>query len=221
MTDQQLQPIDVLPAKHFFHEAAHALALYSLGVTPVSMSVTTADDRRMTHGSVMPPETENLLLWEHAFFKMSGPAAHIYLGNSDFETDRNMFVSDFTSILRNFPSLATNRDQAAQTLMVCKRFLEEDCRNWVERQHSSISGLALALESSLAGENRYELKGQALQNALDLHVDISTIQASKYRTQLEKSFLALSGSMPRFNPLTAPDWVKFYWANAKSSIPMP
>jgi hypothetical protein len=49
MTDQQLQPINVLPAKHFFHEAAHALALYSLGVTPVSMSVTMADDPRMTH----------------------------------------------------------------------------------------------------------------------------------------------------------------------------
>jgi hypothetical protein len=221
MTDQQLQPIDLLPAKHFFHEAAHALALYSLGTTPVSMSVTMADDPRMTHGSVMPPKTENLFLWEHAFFKMSGPAAHIYLGNSNFETDRNMFLSDFTSILRNFPSLATNRDQAAQTLMVCRRFLEEDCRNWVEQQHSSIAGLAVALNSSQAGENCYELKGQALQDALASSGDISTIQATEHRTQIEKSFLALRGSMPPFDPLTAPDWVKFYWANAKSSIPTP
>jgi len=169
----------------------------------------------------MPPETESFSLWEYAFYKMSGPAAHIYLGNSDFKTDRNMFVSDFTSILRNFPLLATNRDQAAQTLIVCRRFLEEDCRNWVEQQYCSISGLASALKFSLAGENRYELKGQTLQDALDSSEDIRTIQAKKHRTQIEKSFLALWRPIPAFNPVRAPDWVKFYWANAKSSIPRP
>lgn len=113
---------------------------------------------------------------EYAFVKMSGPAAHIYLNNLEFEAERNIFLSDFASIVEKFPVLATTRDQAAQTLEVCRRFLEKDCRRWVEQQQSDIVRLAAVLKSTQVMGDRYELKGQALQDAITSSANVSTNQ---------------------------------------------
>jgi hypothetical protein len=217
MTESLTEPIAALPRKYFLHEAAHAIALYSLGAIPVSMSVTVDADPRLTHGSVMPPAKFSLSLPEYVFVKMSGPASHIYLGTADFEMDRNNFQSDFASVLRSFPSLATTRDQAGQTLTVCKQFLETDCRSWVEANHSLIDGLAVKLKSAPNG-SRYELEGLALRNAIASCANEKISEAVEHRDRINKSFLQRWNSAPPFDAANAPDWIKLYVANAVELI---
>ena len=48
--------------KHFLHEAGHAIALYSLAVPPLCVSVEILEDPRATHGTVTPSPNAEISL---------------------------------------------------------------------------------------------------------------------------------------------------------------
>ena len=117
-------------------------------------------------GVVTPPKERELSFPGFVFFKMCGPASHLFLGGCQFETEMNIFRTDFTSILKQFPLLRSSDEQIGRTLVACRMFLEKYCRELVEIQKEPIFRLGAALQAAAVGPRRYELKEAGLQAAL-------------------------------------------------------
>jgi hypothetical protein len=217
MVDTHTTSSEAAIPKHFLHEAAHALALYSFGIMPARLTLEVGDDPRDTNGGVLPHPKADLSIAEYVFFKMCGPAAHIYLGDTDFESDRNIFTNDFASVLRYFPSLMAGKESICTTLLACKRFMDDHCRAWVEQHRLNISALAEALQSSPIREGRYLLEGEALKYALDSCGFEDTADIAEHKAQVDQTFQAVWNSMRAFDTRNAPDWVKYYGAYAVSA----
>lgn len=152
--------------KHFLHEAGHAIAFDSLGVPPLCVSVEILEDPGSTHGTVKPSPNAVMSPPEFAFVKMCGPASHLFLAGYQFDTEVNMFRSDFTSVLKQFPLLRSSDAQIGQTLVACRTFMENYCRRWTEEHREPILKLGDALQSANVRQRYYELKESALSAAL-------------------------------------------------------
>lgn len=174
--------------KYFLHEAGHAIALHSLAVPPSLMVLEILEDPSETHGIVMPSTAAEMSLAELAFFKMCGPAAHLFLGGHRFDTEFNIFRSDFTSVLKQFSQLRSSDAQIGQTLAACRKFMETYCRKWTEEHKEPISTLGAALQAANVSQQRYELKESALSTALEAAGRTIQTNAVELRLAIQSAF---------------------------------
>jgi hypothetical protein len=193
--------------KYFLHEAGHALALQSLGILPICMSIEIPESPSLTHGVVTPPKEQELSLPEFVFFKMCGPASHLFLGGCQFETEVNIFRTDFSSVLKQFPQLRSSDEDIGRTLMACRIFLEKYCREWVEIHKEPISRLGAALQAAVVGPRRHELKEAGLQAALVAAGVRTQASLTALQTEIHSAFAAAWESAKIFVP--AP-WIVHY-----------
>jgi hypothetical protein len=85
MNSDEIAKDEDVHRKHFLHEAGHAIALHSLAIPPLCMSLEISEDPRATHGTVKPPPNVAISLPEFIFFKMCGPASHLFLAGGRAE----------------------------------------------------------------------------------------------------------------------------------------
>lgn len=193
--------------KHFLHEAGHAIALYSLAVPPLCVSVEILEDPRATHGTVTPSPNAEISLPEFAFFKMCGPASHLFLAGCQFDTEVNMFRSDFTSVLKQFPSLRFSDAQIGRTLVACRTLMEKYCRRWAEDHREPILKLGEALQLANVRQRYYELKESTLGAALVAAGSGIQSNAAELRAAIRSAFEASWRSAAVFSP---EPWLEYY-----------
>jgi hypothetical protein len=177
--------------KDFIHEAGHALAFDLLGVPLEFVSVTTFDDSIDNRGlTKLANGGADLRLPEFAFAKMTGPAAHLFLGVYQFDSERNKFASDFCEVVRKFPSINAKREEKAFTLLSLYAYLDGFCKEWVIKRKESLLCFATRLQSSHVRKGYFELRDEPLQTALQKARGTSCPVTDEVNTTIEKQFLA-------------------------------
>jgi hypothetical protein len=172
-----------------------------------SCSVYQHADVRANHGSTKaktdgtPPTLPSI-----GFILMSGPAAHMFIVQKEFEKTANRFFSDFAFVFRTFPRfLQRDTDKMIHTL---RTFAETFCREWVLKNQPAIMRLALSVQENVISEGCHGLAGDTLENALlrawgatkpsavDLEIEILRSFTALWESRIELQVDALAWSKP-------------------------
>jgi hypothetical protein len=161
--------LPLVPGEIFIHEAGHALAYDALGIPLRSCTVFVSSDSKAVHGSTLPMTDGPAPAFPSmCFILMAGPAAHMYVAGRPFESIFNRFYSDFSFLFLKFRQLLTTDRETAAMIVKLRIFAETFCKEWVVRNREPILQFARALEKTPVSEDRYELSGTALIQALAL-----------------------------------------------------